>query len=153
MAYNRNEIRSAHGKRLSYADTLAGPYTIVYGTVDISLPERELEEEEVTNDDSEDFTKDYEPGLYDPGTSGFTYKFQDEQFTALETMYQLATVPATRGDATKFWKLELPSGSTGIWQGYLKSHNLPTEGATTPTVEAEIRAKSKVTWAKYTVAP
>jgi hypothetical protein len=147
MPFDRDEVMSHHGKRIAYADTLAGSYTTVFGTVDINLPERELEEEEVTNDDSADYTKDFEPGLYDPGSASFTYKYQKTQYTALETLFQLATVPATRVDATKFWKVTLVDGSTAIFQGYLKTHNLPLEGATVPTVDAEIRVKGKVTWA------
>ncbi len=147
MPFERDEIINSHGKRIAYSDTLIGTYTPVFGTVDMNLPERELEEEEVTNDDSPDFTKDFEPALYDPGTVGVTYKYTKTQFTALEALFQLATAALTRGDATKFWKITLVDGSTGIFQGYLKAHNLPLEGATTPQVEGEIRVKGKVTWA------
>lgn len=147
MPLNRSQIRSAHGKRLAYCDTLVGTYLDVFGTVDINLPERTLEEEEVTNDDSADFTKDFEPGLYDPGEAGFTYKYTDDMWALLEAIFLLASVPLTREDATKFWKVTFPSGATAIFSAYIKSHNLPLEGATTPTVEGSLRVKSKITWA------
>ncbi len=147
MPFARNEVTNAHGKRLSYSDTLIGARTEVFGTVDVNLPERELEEEDVTSDDSPDFTKEFDPALYDPGEVGFTYKYTKTQFTALETLFQLASAVLTRKDATKFWKILYPDGSSAIFQGYLKAHNLPGEGATTLQAEGAIRVKGKVTWA------
>lgn len=147
MPYDRDEHILGHAKRIAYGDTLIAISNDVFGTIDINLPERELESEELTNDDSPDFHKDYMPGLYEPGTVGFSYRYAKTMFTALEAVYQLATVAGTRADATKFWKVTLPDGSTAIFSGFLKAHNLPVEGATSPVVEAEIQVIGKITWA------
>jgi hypothetical protein len=147
MAFNRDEVIISHGKRLAYCDTINGTYVNVFGTIDVSLPERELGAAEITNDDSADFHKDYNPGMYDPGTAPFSYRYTRSQFTALETIYQLATVAATRANATKFWKVTIPDGSTAIFKGFITAHNLPMEGSEdSPVVEGELQVCGKIAW-------
>jgi hypothetical protein len=143
--FERDEVIIGHGKQLLYCDTVDGTYTKVDGTIEVNLPERELEAEEITNDDSPDFHKDYNPGMYEPGTVPFTYKYTKTQFAALETIFQLATVAATRSSATKFWKVILTDGSTASFRGFLTKHDLPMEQGTV-NVEAEMQVCGKMSY-------
>jgi hypothetical protein len=146
MAFDRDEVIIGHGKHIAYSDD-GVTYTTVDGTVDISLPERELGATEITNDDSPNFHKDYIPGLYEPGKVNFTYRYTKTQFAALETIYQKANTAATRGDATKTWKVTLPDASTAVFNGFLTSHNLPIDGGEdSPVVEGEIQVIGLMTW-------
>lgn len=146
--FNRDEAIIPHGKHIAFSDTLGGAYTNVDGTIDISLPERELGASEITNDDSPDFHKDYIPGMYEPGTIGFTYLYTKTGFADVEAVFQLASASATRANATKFWKITLPDGSTGIVQGFLTKHSLPLEGdEDSPVVECELQTLGKLTFA------
>ena len=146
MPYARDEHIIGHAKQLSYGDTLVGATTRVFGTREVNLPERELGTAEVTNDDTPDFHKDYIPGLYEPGTVSFTYLYAKSQFAALEAIYQLATVAATRASATKFWKVTLPDASTATFKGFLTKHDLPMETEDEVVVEAEIQVVGKITF-------
>lgn len=147
MAFDRAETIIGAGKRLAYCATSNGTFISVFGTVDISLPERELGVSEITNDDSPDFHKDYIPGLYEPGTIPFTYRYTKTQFALLEAIYQLATVAATRASATKYWKVTLGDGSVAAFQGFLTKHDLPVEGEEdSPVVECELQVIGKMTW-------
>ncbi len=143
-AYNRSEHIIGHGKKLAFSNTQNGTFTNVAGTVEVNLPERELGASEITNDDSPDFHKDYQPGMYEPGTVGFTYQYGKTQFAELEAIFQLATVANTRASATKWWRLTLPDGAVAKWQGFLTKHDLPVEGEDGPIVEGEMQVIGKV---------
>lgn len=145
--FNRDEAIIGQGKQLSYSDTEEGEYTTIGGTVEINLPERELASEEITNDDSPDRHKDYIPGLFEPGTTSFTYIYGKTQFAQIETVYQLAKDPATVPQATKFWKFALPDGSIASWRGFITKHNLPTEIEKAVTVEGEMQVIGAVEFA------
>lgn len=149
MAYNRDEHAIGYGKKIAYSATEGGSYTEVDGTVEVNLPERELGTAEATNDDSPDFHKDYLPGLYEPGTVSFTYRYGKTLFAAVETVFQLANVAATRASATKFWKVTLPEGSTATFKGFLVKHDLPMEIEDVITVEAEIQVIGKITFTPF----
>lgn len=141
---NNSEVIIGHGKTLEYSDNGAD-WTKVPGTIDINLPERELGAAEITNDDSPDFTKEYQPGMYEPGTVSFTYRYNKTGFAALETIFQLATAAETRAQATKSWRVTLPDGSRTVFDGFLTAHNLPVEGGEeSPIVEAEIQVTGKM---------
>jgi hypothetical protein len=149
MPYSDTEHTIGHGFNVAYADTLAGlsSGTSIDGTTDVHLPESELGESEITNDDTPDFQKDFLPGLYDPGTVSFSYKYGKTLFATVEALYQLAAVAATRVSATKFWKVTLPDGSTATFKGFLKKHSLPSAGQEDAiTCECEIRVRSKITF-------
>lgn len=143
---NESEVIIGHGKHIAYSDTEVGVYTNVNGTIEIQLPERELSASEYTNDDSPDFHKQYTPGVFEPGTIAVTYRYAKTGFTAVETIYQLACVAATRASATKWWKITLPDGSTGKVRGFIVKHDLPVEGDDSPVVEMEIQAIGKMVW-------
>jgi hypothetical protein len=145
--FDADEAIISHGKHIAYSDTEGGTYTNVDGTVDVNLPERELGGSEITNDDSPDFHKDYIPGMYEPGTTGFTYRYNKTTFEALETIYQLASASGTRLQATKWWLVTIPDGSTAKFRGFLTAHNLPMEGAEdSPVVECEIQVRGKIAY-------
>jgi hypothetical protein len=145
--FDRDQAIIGHGKKLSWSDTLAGTYVKFAGTIDIDLPSRELGAAEITNDDSEDFHKDYQPGMYEPGTLPFTYTYSAEGFAAIETLFQLATVAATRPTATKFWKIELPDGAVASFRGFLTKNDWPSPGQDeTAECEAEIQVIGKMTF-------
>lgn len=147
--FDRDEAIIGYGKHIAYSDTEAGSYTAIAGTVDINLPERELSAEEVTNDDSPNFHKQYIPGMYEPGTVSFTYRYNTTSFAALEAIYQLASVAGTRTSATKWWKVTLSDGSTATFRGFLTAHNLPLEIEGSPIVESEIQVDGAM---EYTAA-
>lgn len=153
MPIDNAEVIIGHAKHIAYSDSppAIAAYITVSGTVDVSLPERELGQSEITNDDSLNFHKEYIPALYEPGTISFTYRYTRTQFTALESIFQLASAAATRGGgaggAIKLWKVTLPDGSTGVIEGFLTAHNLPVEGAEdSPVVECEVQTRGKMTW-------
>jgi len=144
--FNPAEAIIGFGKQIAYCDTVNGTYIKVAGSQDITTPERELGKAETTNDDSEDFTKDYQPALYEPGTASFKYVYGATQYAALDAVFLLATVAATRPQATKFWKVTLPDGATKTFKGFLTKHSDPLEMEGTVIVECEIQVRSKVTY-------
>lgn len=141
-----------HGKHIAYGDDVTTPtYITVAGTTDVDLPDRELGQSDVTNDDTADFHKDSIPGMFAPGKASFKYRYGKTQFAAIEAVYQLATVAATRGGgaggAIKKWKVTIPDGSTATFRGYLTKHSLPMEGDDdSPVCECEIAVKGKITY-------
>jgi hypothetical protein len=147
MPFNESEVVIGHGKSLAYADAEAGPYVEIPGTIDISLPERELGATELVHDDLTDYTKDSIPALLDPGTVDFTYVYGKTAFASIEAIFQLATSAANRATATKFWRTTLPDGATATFRGFLTSHGLPMEQEDHLVVEASIQVRGKMTFA------
>lgn len=150
--YNDSETVIGHGKELAYSDTENGTYTPIPGTIEVNLPERELGESEILNDDSEHYHKDYLPSVFDPGTISFTYQYGKTAFAEVEALFQLASATATRASATKWWRITSPDGSTSKVRGFLKSHNLPMEQEDAVVVEAEIRCRGKMTFTPASVS-
>jgi hypothetical protein len=146
MAYERDEHILGFGKKLAYSATLGGTYIEIDGTQEVNLPERELGAAETTNDDSAAFHKDYIPSLYEPGTVSFTYVYGKTVFAAVEAVFQLASVAATRADASKFWKVTLSDGSIAAFQGFITKHDLPAELEDAIVVEGEIQVVGPMTF-------
>jgi hypothetical protein len=153
MPYTPSEHNIGHGKKLEFSDAsnFSSP-TQIFGTVSVPLPERELGASEKTNDDSPDYHKEYQPGLYEPGTVDFTYNYAKTEFEKVETLFALAQVAATRASATKYWRLTLPDGSTAVWQGFITANNLPAEQEDTLVCEASMQVTGKMTFTKYVPA-
>jgi hypothetical protein len=153
MAYTPAEHQIGHGKKLEWADDVdfTSP-TQIFGTVSVPIPERELGASEKTNDSSPDYHKEYQPGLYEPGTLDFSYNYAMTEFEKVETLYALAKVPATRASATKFWRLTLPDGSVAKWKGFITANNLPAEQEDTLVCEASMQCSGAMTFVKF-VAP
>jgi hypothetical protein len=146
MAYERDEHILGFGKKLAYSATSGGTYIEIDGTQEVNLPERELGAAEITNDDSVAYHKDYIPALYEPGTVSFTYVYGKTVFAAVEAVFQLASVAATRADATKFWKVTLSDGSIAAFQGFITKHDLPAELEDAIVVEGEIQVVGPMTF-------
>lgn len=147
MATYQDEFIISHGKRLSYSATVDGTYTLVEDTIEIDLPEAEIDETEVTTDSTPNYTKAFLMGLIDPGSISFTYRYSVTQFAALETIFALARTTEGRESAVRFWKVTLPDGSTAIVKGWLKKHALPVgSGSDSPEVECEIRCTGAMTF-------
>lgn len=150
MAYNEAETTIGHGWNVLYAANLAGlsSGTPIDGTTGVHFPDGELGEMEITNDDTADFMKDYHPGLYDPGTVAFTYKFGKTQYAVVEAVYQECTVAATRATAaSRYWKIVAPDGSFATFKGFLKKHAITdSDQEDALEVECEIRVRGKITF-------
>lgn len=138
MPFADSEVIIGYGKNLAYSDTSGGTFTNVEGTIDIQLPERELAAEEYTHDDSPSGHKEFTPGLFDPGTATFSYRYTKSQFATLETLFA--------GKSVKFWKVTIPGGSTAVFKGFIVSHSLPLELEGSPVVEAEIQVNGAMTF-------
>lgn len=141
-----------HGKKLYFRNTTEDEWTQIPKTVDFGLPDSELGSSEYTNDDSPDYHKQYQPGLYEPGTVEGTYIYSDDGFALLEELYQRATETANRQSdaetpATVLWKIELPSGSTSNFSGYVTKNTLPMDGQEdTSTCEFAIQVNGPATY-------
>ena len=92
MSFNDSEAIVTIGKILSYSPTSNGTFVTVFGTTDITPPEREIGKAEYTNDNSPNRTKQYKPALTEPGTVKATYKYQSTQFATIETVFAAAAV-------------------------------------------------------------
>lgn len=149
MSFQEAEVQIGHKKQIAYSATDSS-YLKVDGTIEINLPEAELGESEITNDDTADFGKDYQPALYEPGTVTVSYVYTKTQFALIEAKFQQARVAATRAAATMFWQTTLPDGSTAKFKGYIKSHKLPMDQEGTLVSEFEIRVRTKITYAPPT---
>jgi hypothetical protein len=150
-AFTRAEAAIGYGKRLQFSDA-GSTWNTLFGTVDVQLPERDLGEAELTNDDSPDFHKDYLPGLFEPGEVSGSYRYTRSMYAHMESLYQRATVAANRpSDAATpvllFWKCTLTDGAVATWRGFIKTHNLPTEIEGVLTVEFSIKVSGKMTFA------
>ncbi|HQY88825.1 MAG TPA: hypothetical protein PK402_09210 [Tepidisphaeraceae bacterium] len=141
-----------HGKQLSFCDTVDGEYTHVAKTQDWNLPDSELGASEFTNDDSPNFTKQYQPGMYEPGTVEGTYVYTDDAFEIMQELFERGKDEANRAaDAetpvTVFWKAELPSGAVASWQGFVTKNGLPMDGQDETTVsEFAIQVSGTMTY-------
>lgn len=141
------EATIGHGKKLEWSATENGTYARIGGTVTISLPEAELGTAEITNDQSTDRRKDYIPGLYEPGTLGFSYVYGATEFAEVEELFQEASTAAGAATATKYWKYTLPDGSVAKFRGFITKHGLG-DGAQEDayTVEGEMQVRGAMTF-------
>ncbi|MDB5297300.1 MAG: hypothetical protein JWO31_3283 [Phycisphaerales bacterium] len=77
----------------------------------ITPPKPEAEDIDITNSDSPDSAREFEPGLFDPGETEFTILYNKAVAVAL---YALFRVP-------KGFRIEFPDGSGWLFNGYVKS--------------------------------
>ena len=140
MAYIPSEHTIGHGKKIEYAAVQAMTSAVqIFGTTEINFPESELSATDFTNDDSPSYHKEYEPGMYEPGTVGFTYVFSKTEYTKVETIFQLATVTATRASAKKYFRITLADGSAVVFPGFITKNNVSGAQEDGVMVEAEIQ--------------
>ena len=110
------------GSKVEYATNtggVAGTYNKIGQTRDIKGPDSEVGDIKVTNNDSPDNTKEYGPGMIEPGTIGWDLVFSD---TVYNTLYGLF------GDGNiYFWKETFTDGSTIVAPGFLKKAPITTK--------------------------
>jgi hypothetical protein len=102
------------GSILAYADTEAGPYTEVAQTVDLPMPEPEIGDVKITNNDSPNNAHEYLAGggLEEPGEFEFDVVYKKSECALLYAM------KAAREN--KWWKETFPDGSYCKFPGYIK---------------------------------
>ena len=115
-----SDATPGYGAQLGYSTT-GSDYTNIAQTVDLTGPEPEVGEVGITNNDSPDNTKEYMPGMIEPGTQEFELIYKKSVCNTLYGMFG--------NGITYFWKLEYPDGSSWTFKGFLKSFGTeaPTE--------------------------
>src|SRR4051812_47142549 len=107
-----------YGSIIAYS-TDGSSYTTVAQTVDLTGPEPEVGEINITNNDSPANTKEYIPGMIEPGELEFEVVYKKAVCAALYAMF---------GDGIAyFWKETYPDGSTWVFKGFLKKFGTETE--------------------------
>lgn len=103
-----------HGSSLSYGSTATGSWTTIGMVEDIKVPEPEVDDVELTNQDSPNSYKEYIPGLIEGGQGEFDLIYNKTQQS---TLYGIV-------GTLQYFKIGLPDSSTMIWHGYLKKLGL-----------------------------
>jgi hypothetical protein len=115
-----------YGSVLSTSATQGGTYTDIAQTVDLTGPEPEVGEINITNNDSPDNTKEYLPGMIEPGEMSFEVIYSSAQAEDLYTMF---------GDGLVHWfKETYPDGGSWTFPGFLNAF-----GSEAPTEDEAIR--------------
>lgn len=114
-----------YGSTLAFS-LLGTTYTDIAQTVDLTGPEPEVGEVGITNNDSPDNTKEYIPGMIEPG---------EIEFEVVYTKTQAAALYALFGDGNVyFWRETYPDGSKWEFKGFLNAF-----GTEAPTEDEAIR--------------
>lgn len=97
----------------------AGSYTKLSNTKDIKGDDSEVGDIKVTNNDSPDNTKEYGPGMTEPGTIEWEMVYNKTAYNTLVGM---------KGDGNLyFWKEVFADGSTIVVPGFIKKIPLVTK--------------------------
>lgn len=128
-----------YGSKIEFAtDTngTPGTYTKIGQTKDIKGPDSEVGDVKVTNNDSPDNTKEYGPGMIEPGVIGWDLVYEKTDFATLYALF---------GDGNKyFWRETFADGSTMVAPGYLKKLPIVTkteDEANMVSVEVKLTGK------------
>jgi len=109
----------AYGSVIAYSETDSS-YDPIAQSKDLAGPAPEVGDVNITNNDSPDNTKEYHPGMIEPGELEFQLVYKKDVCAEL---YGLL------GDETVYyWQETWPDGSTWKFKGYIKSFG--TEGET-----------------------
>lgn len=115
-----------YGSILAHATTFAGTYTAIAQTVDLAGPEPEVGDINVTNNDSPSNTKEYIPGMIEPG---------EQDFEVIYKKAEAAILAGMLGDGiVYFWRETYPDGSKWEYPAYMKKI-----GTEAPTEDGAIR--------------
>jgi hypothetical protein len=96
-----------------------GTYTAIAQTKDLKGPEPEVGDIKITNNDSPNNTKEYAPGMIEPGEMSFEMVY---------TKTQATTLFAAFGDGNTYSFKELyVDGSTTIFPGFIKKIGIETK--------------------------
>ncbi len=101
-------------------------YTAVAQTVDLSGPEPEVGEVNITNNDSPDNTKEYLPGMIEPDELEFEVIYKKTQAATLYGLFGNGIV--------YFWQITYPDNSNWKFKGFLNAF-----GTEAPTEDEAIR--------------
>jgi hypothetical protein len=130
------------GSKVFYAPSVsgaAGTYVEISQTRDIKGPDSDVGDIKVTNNSSPNNTREYGPGLIEPGTIGWEVVYKDTAYTTLMTML---------GDgAIYWWKEVFTDGSTIVGPGYLKKAPLVSKTEDEAIViNVEVKLSGKAVW-------
>ena len=134
-----SNVTLGFGSNLAYS-TDGTSYTDIAQTVDLEGPSPEVGDVNVTNNDSPSNTKEYVPGMIEPGEQEFTVVYSKTVCAALYGMFGTGVI--------YFWRETYPDGSKWEYKGYLKSFGTeaPTEdGAIMNTVSIKLTTKPTFT--------
>lgn len=119
----------------------ATSFTTVAVVKTVALPMPEVADVDVTNLDSADYTKEYVPGLIEPGEITLQISYGE---TATSTLYTLLRT------AGKWFKATLPSSAYWLGTGYIKkfgTEEISAEGEITNSMTVKLSAKPTYTTA------
>ena len=115
-----SDATKAYGSVIAYSTTENGTYTDIAQSVDLGGPSPEVGDVGITNNDSPDNTKEYMPGMIEPGELEFQLVYKKDQCATLYGMFG--------DDVVYWWKETYPDGSSWKFAGYIKGFG--TEGET-----------------------
>ena len=117
-------VTLAKGTQIAAGDA-ASPeaFTQVLGVTEVSLPNPETEDIETTDHDTTDATKEYVPGLIEPGDLSFLFK--DDPDESSQTIIE--TSRAARSILN--WQTTIPTTTpqVDVFPAYVKSVEVVTE--------------------------
>lgn len=135
MPYTASKYAAGFNSKVWYATNTAGTagtYTALAQTMDIKGPDSEVGDIKITNNDSPTNSKEYAPGLTEPGTMSWNLVYRDDAYATLLSMFGNLS--------TYFWKEVFSDGSTWVGIGYIKKAPLVTKTEDEAnTVEVEIK--------------
>lgn len=108
-----------YGSILAWSATEGGTYAAIAQTRDLPGPEPEVGDVNITNNDSPDNTKEYIPGMIEPGELDFELVYKKAVCATLYGMFGNQVV--------YWWKETFLDGSTWKFPGYLKKFGTETE--------------------------
>ena len=138
MAEDAGEI--GYGTILAYSDTENGSYTDIAEMTDIGLPNIEANDVDKTTYTSPSYSREFTPGLINPGEVTFRVLFDKDE---LDTLYALRRT-------TQWWRIRFPlaEGETvpSQWkgQGYLKK--VQNMNPLDDKMEADMAVKASGFW-------
>lgn len=110
----------AYGSQLYYKGPSDGDWVKIAQTRDLSSPSPEKGDINITNNDSPDNTKEYRPGMVEPGDLEFELIYEKSQ--------QAELLGLMDDDAIYEFAIEYPDGAGWEFVGYVKGFG--TEGET-----------------------
>lgn len=101
-----------YGSKLSYSETsISGPWTEVAEVLECPPPSPEVDEAELTHQQSPDYYREFVATLIDPGDTEITLNYTPAS-------HELAM---TKIRQSIWWRIELPDGTTFDFKAYVKS--------------------------------
>jgi len=124
--------RASTERLVQYGTVANAVSTVVANVTAVSFPDGEIEEVEITDDQSPDNTRQFGPGWADPGEVNVTYNYRSSTFLIIENL---------KSDAM-FWTITV-RGGTVAFPGFVKSNNHDGDLDSTAEAEFTIRVTGK----------